>query len=89
VSEGTALFKRRWVRWGLGAVLLAGLLGMAVWLFASRRTLLTYAAAVDEAVYPRGVRVSSAAMQALQIRYHDTCPQWNYTLSPRFDPTWN
>jgi hypothetical protein len=53
------------------------------------RTGLAVTAALDEAVYPRGVRVSSAEMQALKVRHHDTCPQWNYTLSPRFDPTWN
>ena len=53
------------------------------------QTGLAVTAAVDEAVYRRGVKVSDAEMKALEIRCHDTCPQWNYTLSPRFDPTWN
>jgi hypothetical protein len=53
------------------------------------RTGLAVTAAVDEAVYRKGVRVSDAEMKDLQVRYHDTCPQWNYTLSPRFDPAWN
>jgi hypothetical protein len=53
------------------------------------RTGLAVTAAVDEAVYRKGVRVSDAERKALKVRHHDTCPQWNYTLSPRFDPTWN
>jgi hypothetical protein len=53
------------------------------------RTGLAVTARVDEAVYHKGVRVSAAEMRALEVRYHETCPQWNYTLSPRFDPTWN
>lgn len=53
------------------------------------KTGLAVTAAVDEAVYPKGVRVSDAEMKGLKVRYHDTCPQWNYTLSPRFDPAWN
>jgi hypothetical protein len=53
------------------------------------KTGLAVTAALDEAAYPKGVRVSTAAMQALEIRHHDTCPLWNYTLSPRFDPTRN
>jgi len=53
------------------------------------QTGLAVTAAVDEALYRKGVRVSDAQMKALKVRYHETCPQWNYTLSPRFDPTWN
>jgi hypothetical protein len=53
------------------------------------KTGLAVTAEVDEAVYQTRVRVSDAEMKALKIRHHDKCPQWNYTLSPRFDPTWN
>ena len=32
-----------------------------------------------------GERVSDAAMQGLQLTPHAVCPQWSYTLRPRFD----
>jgi len=53
------------------------------------KTGLAVTAGVDEAVYRKGVRVSDAEMKALKVRYHNPCPQWNYTLSPRLDPIWN
>jgi hypothetical protein len=52
------------------------------------RTGLAVTAEVDEAVYPKGVRVSTAAMKELQVHHHDTCPKWNYTFSPRRATTW-
>ena len=52
------------------------------------RTGLTVTAGVDEARYPKGVKVSAAEMKALKIRHHDTCPKWNYTFSPRCATTW-
>ena len=33
--------------------------------------------------YETGVKVPAAEMEALAIRYHEVCPQWNYTISPR------
>jgi hypothetical protein len=33
--------------------------------------------------YQTGEKISDAQMATLNIRYHDVCPQWNYTLHPR------
>ena len=33
--------------------------------------------------YRKGMKVSNAEMAGLQIKYHDTCPKWNYTITPR------
>jgi hypothetical protein len=33
--------------------------------------------------YTVGEKVSDAEMAALNIQYHDICPQWNYTIRPR------
>jgi len=33
--------------------------------------------------YETGVKVPDAEMEALAIKYHEVCPQWNYTISPR------
>jgi len=52
------------------------------------RTGLAVTAEVDEAVYPKGVKVSTADMRALRVRHHDTCPKWNYTFSPRRATAW-
>ena len=50
---------------------------------------LVVSAGVDAGTYTRGVRVSTAEMQQLQIRHHDICPLWNYTISPRLSHQWN
>lgn len=34
--------------------------------------------------YEKGVKVPDSAMEALAIETHTVCPQWNYTISPRF-----
>jgi len=34
-------------------------------------------------VYHTGVKVSNRQMATLDIEYHATCPQWNYTIWPR------
>jgi hypothetical protein len=39
--------------------------------------------------YAKGVKVSDAEMAELSIEHHDTCPQWNYTISPRGWEQWN
>ncbi len=33
--------------------------------------------------YETGVKVPETEMEALAIRYHEVCPQWSYTISPR------
>lgn len=33
--------------------------------------------------YEKGVKVPDAQMDALNIEFHDVCPQWNYTIRPR------
>jgi hypothetical protein len=33
--------------------------------------------------YRKGVKVSNAEMEGLQIEHHDICPRWNYTIIPR------
>jgi Rhodopirellula transposase DDE domain len=33
--------------------------------------------------YDTGVKISDAVMASLNLRSHDVCPQWNYTISPR------
>ncbi len=50
---------------------------------------LVVTAGVDGRRYATGVRVSDSEMKDLRIRYHDTCPQWNYTISPRLNYQWN
>lgn len=36
--------------------------------------------------YEKGVKVSDREMNALNIYFHDVCPQWNYTIHPRPTP---
>jgi hypothetical protein len=50
---------------------------------------LAVTAAADERVYATRRRVSDAEMKELRIRHHDTCPRWNYTISPRPSCEWN
>lgn len=33
--------------------------------------------------YRKGIRVSNTEMEALNLRRHTVCPQWNYTINPR------
>ena len=33
--------------------------------------------------YSKGIKVSDAAMAALNLQAHAICPQWNYTIAPR------
>lgn len=44
---------------------------------------LTVQASLDERVYKKGLKVSRDEMKTLNIKQHDVCPQWNYTISPR------
>ncbi len=42
-----------------------------------------------EREYAKGVKVSDAEMQELDIEHHDICPRWNYTIRPRGIHRWN
>ncbi len=37
--------------------------------------------------YALGVKVSDAQMDALHLQRHAVCPQWNYTIRPRTNPS--
>jgi hypothetical protein len=50
------------------------------------RTGLKVEAVLDDATYRRGLKVSRDQARTLNLRQHDACPQWNYTLSPRAVP---
>lgn len=39
--------------------------------------------------YPTGLKVSDEAMAALNLQPHKVCPQWNYTIRPRTQPSAN
>jgi hypothetical protein len=43
-------------------------------------------AVVTSKTYTKGIKVSNREMKTLQIRPHKTCPNWNYTISPRKRP---
>ena len=47
------------------------------------RTGLTVECALDERTYEKGIKVSDAQMQALDIRGDTFHPDWNYTVHPR------
>ena len=44
---------------------------------------LTVVAHLVEQVYQKGIKVTEEAMAALNITYHEICPQWNYTIHPK------
>jgi len=37
--------------------------------------------------YATGVKVADEEMDALNLQRHDVCPQWNYTIRPRTNPS--
>lgn len=47
------------------------------------QTGLTVEAHLVTQTYETGVKVSDEEMKALNIQFHDVCPQWNYTIYPR------
>lgn len=47
------------------------------------QTGLSVQAHLVEAVYKTGVKVAKTVLNALNIQFHETCPQWNYTIAPR------
>ena len=36
-----------------------------------------------DAVYQKGLKVAKTVLNTLNIQFHETCPQWNYTIAPR------
>lgn len=50
------------------------------------QTGLTVQAHLVTETYETGVKVPDEQMDALNIEYHDVCPQWNYTIRPRSNP---
>jgi hypothetical protein len=38
---------------------------------------------LDQRSYPKQVKVPAEVMQRLDLQRHETCPRWNYTISPR------
>ena len=44
---------------------------------------LTVACRLDDTTYEKGIKVSNAAMKALDIRGDEFHPEWNYTVHPR------
>jgi hypothetical protein len=36
-----------------------------------------------EEIYQKGIQVTKATMETLQIHLHEVCPRWNYTIKPR------
>jgi len=47
------------------------------------QTGLTVQAHLVTETYETGVKVPDKEMDALNIQFHDVCPQWNYTIRPR------
>ncbi len=48
---------------------------------------LTVQAIFQDGNYPTGQQVTDADMAALRIEPNPICPQWNYTIRPRFPTT--
>lgn len=48
------------------------------------RTGLAVSAHLLEGVFEKGKKVTDAAMKTLNMTRHTVCPQWNYTIRPRF-----
>lgn len=44
---------------------------------------LTVTAHLDENTYRKGQKVGRAEMDQLNLKRHEVCPQWNYTISPK------
>jgi hypothetical protein len=43
---------------------------------------LTVTACLEERTYRKGLKVSAQDIDSLRLRRHETCPSWNYTISP-------
>jgi hypothetical protein len=51
------------------------------------QTGLTVQAHLVTETFAKGVTVPDQEMDALNIQFHDGCPQWNYTIRPRLHPS--
>jgi hypothetical protein len=38
---------------------------------------------LDDTTYRKGQKVSREEMERLNVKHHETCPEWNYTIRPR------
>ena len=38
---------------------------------------------LDQKVYPAGIKVSDAEMEAVNLKRHDFHGEWNYTVTPK------
>jgi len=47
------------------------------------QTGLRVTAHLNEQTYPTKIKVTNQEMKSLNLQRHETCPQWNYTISPR------
>lgn len=50
----------------------------------STRTGLKVSAHLLEGVFEKGKKITDTVMKTLNMTRHDVCPQWNYTIRPRF-----
>jgi hypothetical protein len=50
---------------------------------ATTSTGLKVKAHLDETIYRKGQKVNREEMEELDLKHHDTCPKWNYTIRPR------
>jgi hypothetical protein len=44
---------------------------------------LTVKAHLDEGIHRKWQKVTREEMESLNLKLHDVCPEWNYTISPR------
>jgi hypothetical protein len=47
------------------------------------QTGLSVQAHLVQTVYEKGIKLAKTVLDTLNIQFHETCPQWNYTISPR------
>ncbi|TMJ65567.1 MAG: hypothetical protein E6G80_19750 [Alphaproteobacteria bacterium] len=43
----------------------------------------TEQARLDQEIYRKGRKVTERQLKELALSTHDTCPRWNYTLTPK------
>jgi hypothetical protein len=48
------------------------------------KTGLQVSAFLIEKVYARGIKITDEVMESLHLTRHATCPNWNYTIQPRY-----
>ena len=48
------------------------------------QTGLKVSAFLVEKVYDKGIKIAKEVMENLNLERHATCPDWNYTIRPRF-----